>query len=327
MTVTLTGAGAALPERILSNHDFAHLDTSDEWIVQRTGIRERRRLAEDASLAELAALACERALSDAGVTPQDIGHVVVATSTADRISPGMAVEIATLLGIDRPAAFDLSAGCSGFVYALDHAIATIESGRAEHVLVCGAEALSRITDHTDRNTAVLLGDGAGAVVVSKAPGSLRPTFALGSDGTRIELLYVGQDRLMRMRGREIFESAVDAMADHTELVLKQSGLSPDDLDLFIAHQANARIVQAVARRLGVLGDRVFLNVDKVANTSSASIPLALAHAREQQLLSPGAVLGLAAFGAGLSWGAGIITWRAPAAGRGMTGPAADRGGR
>ncbi|MFD9813425.1 beta-ketoacyl-ACP synthase III [Streptomyces sp. NPDC059080] len=312
MTVTLAGAGAALPERVLRNDDFVHLDTSDEWIVQRTGIRERRRLAADASLAELATDACARALSDAGIAPRDIRHVVVATSTADRISPGMAVEVATRLGIDRPAAFDVSAGCSGFLYALDHAIAVIESGRSEHVLVCGAEALSRITDHTDRNTAVLLGDGAGAVVVSKASGSLRPSFTLGSDGTQIGLLYVGQDRLLRMRGREIFENAVDLMAGHTQLVLEECGLGPDDLDLFVAHQANVRIIQAVRRRLGVSADRVFLNVDKVANTSSASIPLALAHANEQRLLRPGAVLGLTAFGAGLSWGAGIITWKSPA---------------
>ncbi|MEU3711224.1 beta-ketoacyl-ACP synthase III [Streptomyces catenulae] len=311
MTVTLAGAGAALPERVLSNHDFVHLDTSDEWIVQRTGIRERRRLAADASLAELATDACGRALADSGVAPRDIHQVVVATSTADRISPGMAVEIATRLGIDRPAAFDVSAGCSGFLYALDHAIAAIESGRADHVLVCGAEALSRITDHTDRNTAVLLGDGAGAVVVSRAEGGLRPSFVLGSDGTRIDLLHVQQDKLLRMRGREIFESAVDLMAGHTELVLERAGLGAEALDLFVAHQANARIIHAVRRRLGVPAERVFLNVDKVANTSSASIPLALAHAGEQQLLHPGAVLGLAAFGAGLSWGAGVITWRSP----------------
>jgi len=313
MTATLAGVGAALPERVLNNDDFAHLDTSDEWIVQRTGIRERRRLADDASLAELAALACDRALSDAGVVPRDIHHVVVATSTADRISPGMAVEVGTRLGIDRPAAFDVSAGCSGFVYALDHAIAVIESGRSEHVLVCGAEALSRITDHTDRNTAVLLGDGAGAVVVSRSPESLRPVFVLGSDGAQIGLLYVGQDRLLRMSGREIFASAVNAMADHTQLVLERCGLRPDDLDLLVAHQANARIVQAVARRLGVRADQVFLNVDKVANTSSASIPLALAHAHDRRLLQPGAVVGLTAFGAGLSWGAGVITWKAPGA--------------
>ncbi len=310
MTVTLSGAGAALPARVLRNADFTHLDTSDEWIVKRTGIRERRWLAEDASLAELAAQACDTALADAGVKPRDIPHVVVATSTADRVSPGIAVEVATRLGMDRPAAFDVSAGCSGFLYALDHAVALIESGRAEHVLVCGAEALSRITDKGDRSTAVLLGDGAGAVVVSAAPGALRPRFELASDGTHIELLYVGrQDRLLRMRGREIFENAVDAMAGHTRLVLEKCELSPADLDLFVAHQANARIVQAVARRLDLPAERVLLNIEQVANTSSASIPIALAHAQERQLVAPGGTLGIAAFGAGLTWGAGVISWK------------------
>ncbi|XVQ87337.1 beta-ketoacyl-ACP synthase 3 [Microbispora siamensis] len=310
MTVTLAGAGAALPERVLRNDDFAHLNTSDEWIVKRTGIRERRWLADDASLAELAEHACARALEDAGVTPRDIRHVVVATSTGDRISPGVAVEVAWRLGLDQPAAFDVSAGCAGFLCALDHAIAVVESGRAEHVLVCGAEAMSRLTDTTDRSTAVLLGDGAGAVVVSAAARARRPYFALASDGRQIELLYVDRrERLLRMRGREIYEHAVEAMAGHTRLVLDACGLGAEDLDLFVAHQANARIVRAVARELKVPDDRVFLNIDRVANTSAASIPLALAHAQEQRVLRPGALLGLAVFGAGFTWGAGIVTWK------------------
>ncbi|HEY3481240.1 MAG TPA: beta-ketoacyl-ACP synthase 3 [Streptomyces sp.] len=311
MTVTLSGAGSALPRRVVGNDGFTHLDTSDEWIVQRTGIRQRYWLEEDETLADLAERACRAALADAAVAPQAIRHVIVATSTADRISPGVAVEVATRLGLDCPAAFDVSAGCSGFLYALDQGIALIESGRAEHVLVCGAEALSRITDFSDRSTAVLLGDGAGAVVVSRAPGAMRPVFALGSDGTKIDLLYVGRhDGLLRMRGRDIYEHAVEAMTGHTRLVLKTSGLNAGDLALFVAHQANARIVQAVARRLEVPERKVFLNVDRVANTSSASIPLALAQAAGQQLAPAGGILGLATFGAGLTWGAGVISWKA-----------------
>jgi 3-oxoacyl-[acyl-carrier-protein] synthase-3 len=310
VTTTLAGAGAALPERVVTNAEFDHLGSSDEWIVKRTGIRERRWLDDGTPLADLALAACELALVDAGVDARELQQVIVATSTADRVSPGLAVEVAARLGADRPVAFDVSAGCSGFLFALDHAIAAIESGRATKVLVCGAEALSRITDKTDRATAVLLGDGAGAVLVSAAPTAMRPSVALGSDGRQIDLLYVGKpDQLLRMRGREIYEYAVDAMVENTERVLRSRGLGQDDLDLFVAHQANARIVQAVADRLAVPPEKVFLNIERIANTSAASIPIALAHAQETGVLKPGALLGLATFGAGLTWGAGIVTWK------------------
>jgi 3-oxoacyl-[acyl-carrier-protein] synthase III len=314
VTVSLAGAGAALPDRVLKNSYFDDIGSSDEWIVKRTGIRERRWLDDRTPLADLAVSAAGRALADAGLGAQQVQQVVVATSTADRISPGLAVEVATRLGADRPAAFDVSAGCSGFLYALDHAIAAIESGRAENVLVCGAEALSRITDKTDRDTAVLMGDGAGAVVVRASPGVLRPSFTLGSDGEQIELLYVGKpDGLLRMRGRDIYAHAVDAMVDSTRLVLRSRGLEAGDVDLFVAHQANARIVRTVAERLGLPEKKVFLNIERVANTSAASIPIALAHAQREGALEPGALLGLATFGAGLSWGAGVISWKPAAA--------------
>ncbi|MDQ2959399.1 MAG: beta-ketoacyl-ACP synthase 3, partial [Actinomycetota bacterium] len=286
------------------------IGTSDAWIVRRTGIHQRRWLAADESVADLATSACAEAIKQAGVSAGELTHVVVATITADRVTPGVGVEVADRLGAEQPAAFDVHAACSGFLYALDHACALIESDRAEHVLVCGAEALSRITDHTDRGTAILLGDGAGAVVVSRVADAVRPCFSLGSDGSQIELLYADRfDRLLRMHGTAIYEYAIRAMTAQTRLVLERCQLDVTDLDLFIAHQANARILKSVAGALGLPEDRLFVNLDKVANTSAASIPLAMSHALEQDRIAPGALLGMAAFGAGVSWGAGVISYR------------------
>lgn len=309
MTVAIVGMGMALPERVIPNSYFTHLGTSDEWIVKRTGVRERRWLDDDASLAELATRACRDAVADAGRTPADIRHVVVATITPDRVTPGLAVEVADRLGAPQPAALDLHAACSGFLYALDHGCALIESGRAECVLVCGAEALSRITDREDRSTAILLGDAAGAVVLASTPGAPAPYFALGSDGDKIGLLYADRyDRVLRMRGAEIYEFAVQAMARQTRLVLERCGLGIDDIDLFIPHQANVRIISAVARELQLPVERLFTNVDRVANTSSASIAVAMVQARQEGRLRPNALVGLAAFGAGITWGAGVVSW-------------------
>jgi 3-oxoacyl-[acyl-carrier-protein] synthase-3 len=309
MPTAVVGIGAALPDRVVTNAEFGHLGADEEWIVKRTGIHERRRLDDDASLADLATAACRAALDDAGRDPADIHHVVVATITADHVTPAVAVDVATRLGAPQPAAFDLHAACAGFLYALDHAAALIETGRAEQVLICGADALSRITDHTDRSTAVLLGDGAGAVVVADVPDAPTPSFALASDGRYLDLLFADRhDRLLRMRGREVYEHAVEAMTRYTRLVLTQRGLDVKDIDLFVAHQANARIVRAVARRLDFPEERVLLNVDRVANTSAASIPLAMEQARREGVLGPSGLLGMAAFGAGLTWGAGVMGW-------------------
>ncbi|MFE3543481.1 beta-ketoacyl-ACP synthase III [Nocardia sp. NPDC059177] len=310
MSAILSGAGSSLPGQVLTNDHFAYLDTTDEWITKRTGIHERRWIGEGESLAGLATQAAEDALKQAGLCGSDVQRVIVATSTGDRLAPGLSVEVADRIGANFPAAFDIAASCAGFLCALDQAVAAIETDRAEHVLVCGADALSRITDKTDRGTVVLLGDGAGAVVVSKAPGELRPTFALAADGSKMDLLYVGwADRLLRMQGRDIFDSAVQAMADHSRLVLERSGLTAENVDLFVPHQANIRIIRAVARELDLPADKVFVNIEKVANTSAASIPIALAQAAADNVLLPGYVLGLAAFGAGLTWGAGLITWK------------------
>lgn len=306
----LVGAGAALPERVVTNADFSHLDTSDEWIVKRTGIRERRFLDPDASLAELTIRAAADALMDSGCTMADVDYVIVATTTPDRAIPGMAVEVASRLGGRQVPAYDLNAACSGFLYALDQASALIEAGRAGCVLACGADALSRVTDPNDRTTAVLLADAAGAAVVTAAGGAIPPVFVLASDGDQIDLLYADSgDRILRMRGRDIYERATEAMTSATELVLARSGRTVADLDLLIVHQANARIIRAVARRLAVPDEKVFLNIDRVANTSAASIPVALAQASAENVLKPGALLGLAAFGAGLSWGAGVMSWK------------------
>src|ERR687887_215980 len=237
------------------------LDTPDEWIVRRTGIRERRPLAPDEPLADLAARACLLALDDAGRAGAEVDQVIVSTFTADRLTPGLAPEVARLIGAHGASAVDVNAACAGFLYALDQAAALVESGRASLVLVCGAEALSRVTDHDDRSTAVIFGDGAGAVVVA---------------------------------GREALERA---------------GCTVDDIDLFVAHQANIRIIETAAAELGIPREKVAVNVDRTANTSSASIPLALAQAEEQGLLAPGATVALAAFGAGFVWGAGVISWK------------------
>jgi 3-oxoacyl-[acyl-carrier-protein] synthase-3 len=306
------GIGAALPERVIANDHFeSRLDTSDEWIVRRTGIRTRRWLEPGQPLAALAAEACVEALADAGRTPAEVDMIVVSTVTADRVTPGLAPDIAYRIGAIGVPAFDLSAACSGFLYALDQAAALVETGRARVVLVVGAEALSRITDHEDRGTAVLFGDGAGAVVV--AAGELDrgcTRFVLGSDGEHADLLYAElDDRKLRMEGREVYRHAVARMVHATQQALLESGLSAGDLDLFVAHQANSRIIETAASELGVPLEKVVFNVERVANTSSASIPLALHQAELDGQLLPGMTVGMAAFGAGFVWGAGVISWK------------------
>ncbi len=313
MKAGVFGVGSALPEQVITNAEWSRkLDTTDEWIVRRTGIRERRWInGHDGTLAELAARACQAALDDAGRTADEVDRIIVSTITPDRIFPGLAPEVARLLGCASGGASDMSAACAGFVYGLDQAAALVESGRARVVLLCGAEALSRIVDETDRGTAVLFGDGAGAVVV--AAGDLDRgcgTFALHADGTMADALYAGQDdRFIRMRGQEVYRHAVTRMVESTREALARAGVTAQDLDLLVAHQANARIIETVADELGVDRDRVVMDIERVANTSSASIPLALARAQESGQLRPGMLVGIAAFGGGFVWGAGVIGWK------------------
>ena len=254
MTAGIFGIGAALPEHVITNDDLEQrLDTNDEWIVRRTGIRERRHLHGDETLADLATRACLLALDDAGRTGAEVDHVIVSTFTADRVTPGLAPEVARVIGAERAAAVDLNAACAGFLYGLDQAAALVESGRASVVLVCGAEALSRVTDHDDRSTAVLFGDGAGAVVV--AGGELElgvGGFVLGADGAQADLLYAERDeRMLRMQGSDVYRHAVRRMIAATREALERAGRTVDDIDLFVAHQANVRIIEAAAAELGI----------------------------------------------------------------------------
>ena len=312
MTAGLFGIGAALPEHVITNADLEQrLDTNDEWIVRRTGIRERRHLQGDETLADLATRACLLALDDAGRTGAEVDHVIVSTFTADRVTPGLAPEVARVIGADRASAVDLNAACAGFLYGLDQAAALVESGRASVVLVCGAEALSRVIDHDDRSTAVLFGDGAGAVVV--AGGELElgvGGFVLGADGAQADLLYAERDeRVLRMQGSDVYRHAVRRMTAATREAFHRAGRTVEDIDLFVTHQANIRIIEAAATELGIPREKVVVHLDRVANTSSASIPLALDQAEREGRLKPGDTVALAAFGAGFVWGAGIVSWK------------------
>ncbi|ADG82922.1 beta-ketoacyl-ACP synthase III [Thermincola potens] len=308
--VGIAGIGASIPNRVMTNYDLEKLvDTSDEWIRSRTGIVERRMAEKGQNTSDLAVEAAKNALADAGVGAQEVDLIIVATVTPDYSFPSTACLVQKRLGAVKAASFDLAAGCSGFVYGLVTGAQYIASGQYETVLVIGAEVLSKIVNWQDRNTCVLFGDGAGAAV-------LRPTqkgygllsFQLGSDGSGGGLLMMGPDGYLKMNGREVFKFAVKIMGDAALEVIERAGLTPADIDFFIPHQANLRIIEAAAKRLAMPMDKVYVNVDRYGNTSAASIPVALYEARERGLIKSGDNLALVGFGAGLTWAAAVIRW-------------------
>jgi 3-oxoacyl-[acyl-carrier-protein] synthase-3 len=310
MGAAITGWGAALPERIVTNEELAlGLAVSPDWIYDRTGVRSRHIAGDGETTSSLATEACVRALDRAGVAATDVDTVIVATCTPDFQLPATASLVQERLGCTHAGAFDLGAACSGFLYALEQARVLVGSGAVETVLVAGAETLSRITDHSDPRTGVLFGDGAGAVVVQRSSVPAIGPITFHSDGGHTAMLYVRPDeRLIRMQGREVYRHAVEAMTNALTELLISSGIAMADVDLIVAHQANGRILEAVGDRLGADRSKVAMHIGAVGNTSSASIPLALVDAVAGDRLHDGDVVALTAFGAGFTWGAGLLTW-------------------
>jgi 3-oxoacyl-[acyl-carrier-protein] synthase-3 len=322
----VASVGVAVPPGVLTNADLSGmLDTSDEWIVERTGIRERHIARPEETVAMLSRDASERAMAAAGVTPAQLDAIVLATASPDRLLPSTACDLQALIGAENAAAFDISAACPGYIYALTVAEGLIASGQSQTVLVVGAEKLSTITDFQDRSTAILFGDGAGASVLRRStrPGRGILSIVIKSDGRLAPLLYrpgggavdpisekvvCERSHYMKMAGREVFKAAVLAMADACDEALRRAGISADQVDLLVPHQANLRIIEATAKHAGLPMSKVMVNVDRYGNTSSASIPLALEQAVSEGRVAPGSVLLLVAFGAGFTWGSAVIRW-------------------
>ncbi len=325
-TFAILGTGSHAPKRVMSNNDLAQLvDTSDEWIFTRTGIRERRIADADETTSDLATAAAQAALTDAGITADQIDLIIVATVTPDLPMPATACLVQARLGVpERAACFDLQAACSGFIYALDNAWALLESGRYRHALVIGAEKLSSVLDWTDRTTCVLFGDAAGAVVIGPTPAGSSAAIEgvrLYSAGGNTSLLCIpgggsacpspgpgDPPRHIQMKGREIFKFAVREMEDAARDILEQHGIAADEVDCVIPHQANLRIIDAIAQYLEIPVARFFVNLDRYGNTSAASIPLAIDEARRVGRVKPGDRTLLVAFGAGLTYGSALVRW-------------------
>lgn len=305
MGSAITGVGAALPDKIVTNADLAtRLDTSDEWIVERTGIRERR---IGGTTCELAVEAGRRAISDAGISAAEIDLLVLATTTPDQMVPATSARAHHALGLSG-GAFDVNAACSGFVYALVAAHSMLTLGH-QKVLVVGADTLSRITDQDDRGTVVLFADGAGAVVLEQVEGhELLLGADLGVDGSQTGILYCDHGGYIYMEGREVYRRAVRATVDSSLRAMKRAGVQGSDIALFVPHQANLRIVEGVVERIGIDIERSALCLDRTGNTSSGSIPLALAEAVEEGRLADGDLVLLSGFGAGMTWASAVIRW-------------------
>jgi 3-oxoacyl-[acyl-carrier-protein] synthase III len=316
--ISITGLGCHVPERVVTNDELSQLvDTNDAWIVERTGIRERRIAGDDEALTDVALPAARRALEMAGVDPKEIDLVIVATVTPDMAFPSAGALLADELGMPDAAAYDLSAGCTGFVYAIAQAHGMLAAGLAKRALVVGGDVLSKILDWEDRSTLVLFGDGAGAVVMERVADGGFLGFELGADGGGGANLWLpgsgsrrfdDPQKYVKMNGREVFKFATRVMVTSAEAILEECGLTIDDVDVYVPHQANVRIIDHAVKKLGVAEERTVVNVQKYGNTSSGSIPLALADAAEDGRLGPGKLVLLTGMGAGLTWGSALINW-------------------
>jgi 3-oxoacyl-[acyl-carrier-protein] synthase-3 len=306
----IAGLGVAVPERVVANADIAPgLGIDESWIVRRTGISERRVAAPHELLYEVAATAGTRALAAAELAPSDLDLVLVATTSNDELMPGASPRVAAAIGADAAGAIDLNAACNGFVSGLSLGCGQIESGRAQRVLLVGADFMSRITDPADRGTAAVFADGAGAVVMRACEGGRIGPIGLGSDGANADLIFATRATgTTEMQGHETFRHAVDRMAEATVEAAENAAVALSEIDVFIFHQANGRILTAVGERLDLPAERVVNSIEHYGNTSAASIPLALDDARQAGLLVDGAKVLIAAFGAGLTWGSTVIEW-------------------
>lgn len=321
--VDFTGWGKYVPSRVITNADLERrLDTSDEWIVTRTGIRERRIVGEGETTSQMSVAAARDALAMAELAPEDLDLIIIATSSPDYLTPPVSAQVQHALGAKRAAAFSLVAGCAGFVYAVVTAQQFLKTGVYRNALVVGAEIISRFVDWEDRSTCVLFGDGAGAVVMeaTEEPAGVL-SFVLGADGSGADFLIVpaGGSAMppthetverglhkIQMHGREVFKFATRVLGQALNQAIADAGLTTEDVDLFLPHQANVRIIESAARQVGLPRDRIYVNIDRYGNTSAASIPIALCEAAERGKVRPGSTLALVAFGAGLSWGAAVV---------------------
>ncbi|MDI6786461.1 MAG: beta-ketoacyl-ACP synthase III [bacterium] len=325
-SVGIIGLGAYIPEKIITNHDLEKMvETSDDWIISRTGIKERRIADEEMATSDLALVAAQRAMLDANIKKEEIDLLILVSMTPDMLFPSTACIVQGKLGLRNDiAAFDLSAACSGFVYALEVGKQFVLNGSCKNVLIIASEVLSKVIDWSDRNTCVLFGDGAGAVVLSEVDSGFGiQSSYLGSNGSLSNLLEMpaGGTRLpashdtikkglhyLKMKGNELFKIAVKMMADSVKEVLKKANISYEKVDILIPHQANMRIIDAVSKMLGFSKDKVFVNLDKYGNTSAASLIIAMKEALEEKKLNEGNILVTTAFGSGLTWGANVIKW-------------------
>ena len=316
--IGITGLGVHVPAKVVTNADLAKfVDTSDEWIIERTGIRERRFATQDEALTDIARPACVRALASAGVEPASIDLVLCATVTPDMMFPTSSALLADQLGMPDAAAYDLLAGCTGFVYAIAQAYGMLASGLSRRALVVGGDVLSKILDFDDRSTLVLFGDGAGAVVMEPVERGGFLGFELGADGGGGDSLWLpgsgsrhfeDPESFVKMNGREVYKFATRVLVASAQKLLDEVGMTVEDVDVYVPHQANIRIIDHAARKLGFPPEKVVVNVQKYGNTSSGSIPLALADAAADGRLKPGSKVLMTGMGAGLTWGSGLIEW-------------------